>query len=109
MTILEQIQQRAKNTPQRLIFPEGEDLRILKAANILAQENIAIPILVGLKENIVQMSKNNNLSTELEIINPQKSPFQHELADLYYEKLDPTGFLWKKHANDLWSPSPSLL
>lgn len=91
MTILEQIQQRAKNTPQRLIFPEGEDLRILKAANILAQENIAVPILVGLKENIVQMSKNNNLSTELEIITPQQSPFQHELADLYYEKNQSNG------------------
>ena len=86
MTILEQIQERAKNTLQRLIFPEGEDLRILKAANILAQENIAIPILVGLEENIVQMSKNNNLSTELEIITPQKSPFQNELINLYYEK-----------------------
>ena len=91
MTILEQIQQRAKNTPQRLIFPEGEDLRILKAANILTQENIATPILVGLKENIVQMSKNNNLSAELEIITPQQTPFQHELADLYYEKTRSNG------------------
>src|SRR5205823_7771724 len=32
---------------QRIVFPEGEDPRILKAARILADEGIAAPILLG--------------------------------------------------------------
>jgi len=55
MTVLERIRQRAKRAPQHLIFPEGEDPRIVKAAHILAREGIAVPILVGLEENIVRV------------------------------------------------------
>ena len=47
MTVLERIQQRAKRAPQHLIFPEGEDPRIVKAAHTLAREGMAVPILVG--------------------------------------------------------------
>lgn len=86
MTVLERIQQRAKRAPQHLIFPEGEDPRIVKAAHTLAREGMAVPILVGLEENIVRVARNSGLSTEFEIVTPHQSPFQSELADLYYER-----------------------
>src|SRR2546425_3475448 len=38
---------RAQQAAQRVVFPEGEDPRILKAARILADEGIAEPILLG--------------------------------------------------------------
>src|SRR5437870_13917953 len=38
---------RVQQEPQRIVFPEGEDPRILKAARVLADDGIAAPILLG--------------------------------------------------------------
>src|SRR6185437_4361598 len=38
---------RAQQAPQRIVFPEGTEARIVRAARILADEGVAIPILLG--------------------------------------------------------------
>ena len=91
MAVLERIRKRAKGAPQHLIFPEGEDPRIVEAAHTLAREGIAVPILVGLEESIVRVARSSGLPIEFEIVAPHQSPFQSELADLYYERTRSSG------------------
>jgi len=52
---------RAKTSPKRIVLPEGENIKILKAAQILVDEKIAIPVLLGNRTVIEKTLKDNNL------------------------------------------------
>ena len=46
-TILNQIKEKARSSPKRIIFPEAYEERILKAAEIVVREKLAFPFLIG--------------------------------------------------------------
>jgi phosphate acetyltransferase len=50
MNLLNQIMKRAKANPQRIVLPEGTEIRTLKAADIILKEKAAKLILIGNKE-----------------------------------------------------------
>ena len=52
MNVIEELKERAKMNPQRIVLPEPEDERILKAAAIVNDEGIAKPILIGTKGGV---------------------------------------------------------
>lgn len=52
---------RAKKNPKRVVFGEADNLKILKAAQILRDEKIAIPILLGNRTKILALIENNSL------------------------------------------------
>ncbi|MDZ7372578.1 MAG: NADP-dependent malic enzyme [candidate division KSB1 bacterium] len=76
---------KAKRDPKRVVFPEGEHDRILRASQILEDEKIAFPILLGNKERIE--GKINELGLELRtatIIEPAKHPrFEEYVEELW--------------------------
>jgi malate dehydrogenase (oxaloacetate-decarboxylating)(NADP+) len=43
---------RASRDPKRVVFPEGEDPKVLRAAQILHDEGIAVPILLGRRDRV---------------------------------------------------------
>ncbi|MCS7085552.1 MAG: phosphate acyltransferase, partial [Bacteroidia bacterium] len=49
--------QRAKNRPKRIVLPESYHYKILKAAQILADEKIAVPVLLGEQRRIENLMK----------------------------------------------------
>jgi len=53
---------RAKKDPKRIVFAEAHDLKILKAAQMLHDEGIAIPILLGKRKNIQKLTEDNHLN-----------------------------------------------
>jgi malate dehydrogenase (oxaloacetate-decarboxylating)(NADP+) len=66
---------KAKASPKRIVFPEGEEDKILRAAQILVDEGIAIPILLGNPEEIrARMTALNIDLGDVEIIDPMNSP-----------------------------------
>ena len=46
MITLEKLRESAKSHPIKIIFPEGEDERVIQAANILIKDKLAIPVIV---------------------------------------------------------------
>ena len=83
--MIEEIIERAKQNKKRIILPESYDKRILKAAEIVKKENIAIPILIGKEEHIKDIAKTENLDiTGIEIINPTNFKDLEELIDEFY-------------------------
>src|SRR5207253_5046889 len=62
--IMRGIINRAINSPRRIVFPEGEETKIIRAAAILVDEGIAMPTLLGRREVIEEVAKAGNISLE---------------------------------------------
>jgi malate dehydrogenase (oxaloacetate-decarboxylating)(NADP+) len=74
-TIMRQIVQRAKSAPKRIVFPDGDNIKVLRACQIALDEQIARPILLGHERKIRQRAAELDLDLEgVEIVNPADSP-----------------------------------
>ncbi len=76
---------KAKAAPKRIVYPEGESEKVLRAAQIVVDEKIAEPILLGDKKVI--KNKINTLGLDLDDIrieNPAKSNQFTRYCDEYY-------------------------
>ncbi|MCG7855798.1 NADP-dependent malic enzyme [Flavihumibacter sediminis] len=63
---------KARRDPKRLVFAEADNLKILKAAQIVFEEGVAYPILLGDEKKIRSIAEANNLDLEgLPIIDPR--------------------------------------
>ncbi len=63
--------EKAKSSPQRVVFTDGDSYRVLKAAQILMDEGIATPILLGSKKQILKMIDHYQLGIEeITIVDP---------------------------------------
>jgi malate dehydrogenase (oxaloacetate-decarboxylating)(NADP+) len=77
---------KAQKAPKRIVFPEGQEDKILRAANIIVEEKIATPILLGSRTIISQKISELGLDLEdVEVINPKKSPKFEEYVSGYFE------------------------
>jgi len=78
---------RAQQAPQRIVFPEGEDARIVRAARILADEGVATPILLGDPALIRRHADDSGVTLEdLELANPRVAPDREALATELWER-----------------------
>ncbi len=76
---------QAQRSPKRVVFPEGEELKILRACQILIDEQIAHPILLGSAPLIRQRMADFNLSLEgVTIIDPAQSPKLTAYAEEFF-------------------------
>jgi len=86
--LLRNIANKAKQNPKRVVFAEADNYKILKAAQIVREECIATPILLGNASRIKQIIKHSDLELDdVEIIDPRDEPgrFQ-EYAEYLYNK-----------------------
>ncbi|WP_452221096.1 NADP-dependent malic enzyme [Lacinutrix salivirga] len=73
---------RARLNPKRVVFTEADSLDVLKAAQIVYEEGIAIPILLGRKEEIERLKEELEFDADVQIIDP-KSDEQLEQKNKY--------------------------
>ncbi len=73
---------RAKLNPKRIVFAEADHLDVLKAAQIIHEEGIGIPVLLGRKEVIEELMEQIDFDADVEIIDP-KSDEQSERLNEY--------------------------
>ncbi|MFN0293771.1 NADP-dependent malic enzyme [Pedobacter helvus] len=86
--IMRAITNKAKSDPKRVVFAEADNYKILKAAQIVKEDNIAIPILLGNKEKIQQIIEESALELDgVQIIDPALEPERtKKYAQSLYEK-----------------------
>ena len=79
---------RAKKDPKRVVFAEADNAKILKAAQLLWSERVAIPILLGNKEKIEQLIGEHNLDlTGVTVIDPYEDEAKLDrFGNFLYEK-----------------------
>lgn len=75
---------RAKLNPKRVVFAEADQLDVLKAAQVVYEEGIAHPILLGRQEEIERLKEEIEFDAEVPIIDP-KSDEQLEQKNKYAE------------------------
>jgi len=78
---------KAQQNPKKVVFPEGEEEKIIRAANAAYDDNIAKPILLG-KELIIK-TRIEDLGYELnkfEIIDPETTKKTEQYSEVFYKK-----------------------
>lgn len=87
MEILKRFIETAKSNPQRIVLPEGDEPRTLKAADRIIGDGIAKIILLGQSDKILALAKENGLKNieRATIIDLQKSADAERYTDLLFE------------------------
>jgi malate dehydrogenase (oxaloacetate-decarboxylating)(NADP+) len=83
--IIRLLMNRAKTNPKRVVFAEADHLDVLKAAQIVHDEGVAIPILLGRREVIEELMEQIEYDKKVTIIDP-KSDEETKHRDRYAEK-----------------------
>ncbi len=85
--IISRLASRAKKDLQKIVFTEGDQLPILKAAQLIIDQGTGIPILLGNKEKIEFLLKENELELECEIVDTYvERERRMEYADMLFDK-----------------------
>jgi len=88
--IIRNLGQKAKNNPKRVVFAEADNYKTLRAASIVKDEGIAIPILLGNKQKIHELIEEYSFEMDdVEIIDPfaeTKTERFEKFANHFYSK-----------------------
>ena len=79
---------RAKANPKKIIFAEADHLDVLKAAQIVYEEGIGLPILLGDKEVILELKSELEFEEDIPIIDPKSNeelPNREKYGKKYWE------------------------
>jgi malate dehydrogenase (oxaloacetate-decarboxylating)(NADP+) len=86
--VMKPIIERAQSQTKRIAFADGEDERVLRATQVLLEERIARPILIGRPGVIEQRIERFGLAlkpgTDFEIINPEDDPRYRDYVSLFH-------------------------
>lgn len=88
------LQDRAKQNPKRVVFPEADHIEVLKAAQRLYEDGLGIPILLGRKEIIQELKDEISFTADLEIIDPKNDSQKdrcNDFAKIYWETRQRSG------------------
>src|SRR5664279_5037113 len=85
--IMRMIVHKARRDPKRVVFPEGGEDKILRAAQILVDEHIARPVLLGKEQVIRERAAELHLHMEgVEVVDPALSPQWSAYLTEYLQK-----------------------
>ncbi|MFH1552674.1 MAG: phosphate acetyltransferase [Candidatus Omnitrophota bacterium] len=81
------LRDKAKKNKRKIILPEGDDKRVLKAASFMASEGIADIDLLGRKDVVLKLAEENSISLEgVSLIDPFTHDRREEIINGYYER-----------------------
>jgi malate dehydrogenase (oxaloacetate-decarboxylating)(NADP+) len=87
--IMKPVFQQAKSAPKRVVYAEGEDERVLRAAQVVLEEGLAVPILIGRPQVVESRLARFGLSirpgTDFELVDPQNDPRYRDYWMLYHQ------------------------
>lgn len=84
MPVLSTLSVRLQNHPKRVVFPEGNDIRIIKAARQFATRKLGVPILLGDKAEISALAAANDVRMDgIGVIDPIKSDDYPEILKAF--------------------------
>jgi malate dehydrogenase (oxaloacetate-decarboxylating)(NADP+) len=89
---------RARRDPRRIVFADADNAKILKAAQIVIDEGIGYPILLGDETKIRNIAATNGIDLEgLPILDPRSDSMEdqrNKYAELFFKKRQRKGFNW---------------
>jgi len=86
MRIIDKIKNRARALNKTIVLPESDDIRTLKASEIVIREGFAKIILIGNADDINKIAIDNNINIDgVEIIDPATFVDTEKLVEAFYE------------------------
>jgi len=83
--LMRMVMHKAQTAPQRVVFPEGEHEKILRASHILAEEEVAHPILLGSEAAIQAKATELGLTLEgITIVDPERASRRESYIEEFY-------------------------
>ena len=95
---LQRIYDRVRRQPKRVVFAEGEEEQVMRAAVSYVNQKLGTAILIGRDDQIKETAKNAGVDLNkpgLEIINARVSRRNSVYADYLYERMQRKGFLFR--------------
>ncbi|MGA7750048.1 MAG: NADP-dependent malic enzyme [Gallionella sp.] len=93
--LMKPVFEAAKRAPQRLVYAEGEESRVLHAVQTVVDEGIAYPILVGrpavIEQRIARLSLRIRAGEHFELVNPESDPRYREYWSEYHRLMQRHG------------------
>src|ERR1700751_1966087 len=97
MDLLDRLKSKARAYPQRIVLPEGEDERVIRAAVHVTAERYAQITLLGRAVNIRATSDRAGLKLDgIQIVDPLSSPHLNSYAEIYFERRHARGLRHEK-------------
>ncbi len=94
-TLMKPVFDRAKQDARRIAYAEGEDPRVLRAIQVVLDEDLARPTLVGRPDVIAAQIEELGLrlkpGVDFELVNPNDNPSYEEHCDHYYRLMERKG------------------
>ena len=85
MSFIDGIKERARKEIKTIVLPEADDLRVLKATEQIIKEEFAKIVLIGQKDKIQNLAKENNININgAKIVDPRTSEKHQEYVELLY-------------------------
>ncbi|MBE0655852.1 MAG: phosphate acetyltransferase [Bacteroidales bacterium] len=106
MDLLSRIKEKARKNPQRIILPESDDERTLRAADIILQEGIARIILIGNEPEILTKAGELGLKyiDKASFIDPFKNPRKEDYIELMLKLRSSKGLIREQAEKLLLDP-----
>ena len=95
---LQRIYDRVRRQPKRIVFAEGEEEQVMRAAVSYANQKLGTAILLGREERMQETARNAGVDLNrpgIEIINARLSRRNGIYADYLYERLQRKGYLFR--------------
>src|SRR5437588_11091381 len=94
---LQRVYERLRRRPQRVVFAEGEEEQVIRAAASFVHQGLGTAQLVGREERVRETAKNAGLEIGegIEIVNARLSHRNAAYAQYLYERLQRRGFLFR--------------
>jgi len=93
--LMKPIFSQAKTDPKRIAYAEGEDQRVLRAVQIVVDEGLAKPILVGrtsvIEDNIKKLGLRLQHGVNIEIVDQEKNPQYEDFSKEYHQIMQRKG------------------
>ena len=85
----------AKAAPRRVVYAEGEDERVLRAAQITVDERLARPILIGrpqvVEQRLERLGLRARAGSDFELVNPESDPRYRDYWTTYHQLAERRG------------------
>ena len=110
--VMRPVFEQARGAPKRVIFSAGEDDRVLRAVQIILDEGIAQPVLIGRPDVIRHRAERLGLrfrpGTDVDLIDPSSDPRYDHYWGAYHELMERRG-VTEPTARNLVRSSPTLI
>ncbi len=95
--VLQRVFERLRRQPRRVVFAEGEEEQVIRAAASFVQQGLGTALLVGREDRVRETARNLGveIADNIEIVNAALSRRNSDYASYLYERLQRKGYLYR--------------